>query len=249
MDGGIDRRIDVIDDRDEPVLPDYLVKTYTWAYLRPGNVRLLDNPVVVSGILWGNYRRLVEAARQEFTAGQRVLQAASVYGNLSSTLAKTLGDMGHLDVIDIAPLQVSHCRAKLRDRANTQVRVADAADPGPELYNAICCFFLLHEVPDTLKRSIVNALLSALHPGGKGVFVDYHKPTRLHPVRPIMSAVFRWLEPFANGLINAEIRDFADDADAYDWSKETYFGGLYQKVVAIRRPLSPRSAEAAPQRP
>lgn len=50
-----------------------------------------------------------------------------------------------------------------------------------------------------------------------------------------MGLVFRWLEPFANSLIDSEIRAFASNPDTFTWTKETFFGGLYQKVVATRR--------------
>jgi ubiquinone/menaquinone biosynthesis C-methylase UbiE len=215
-------------------LPDYLVETYSWAYLRPSSLSLLDNHVVVATILWGNFWRLVRVASKEFEAGQRVLQAASVYGNLSAQLATTVGPEGALEVIDIAPLQVEHCRRKLADYPQASVRLADAAAPGDRRYDGVCCFFLLHEIPDDHKRAVVDALLARVDPGHKVVFVDYHKPSLFHPMRPVMYGVFRWLEPFAFGLIDREIRDFATDSDAFSWRKKVYFGGLYQKVVAER---------------
>jgi SAM-dependent methyltransferase len=215
-------------------LPDYLVDTYTWAYLRPRSLRLLDRHLVVNSILWGNYRRLVRAACSEFARGDRVLQAASVYGNLSSCLAEQVGAEGFLDVIDVAPLQVAHCRGKLADRPNVRVRVANAVNPQQRDYDGVCCFFLLHEIPDAQKREVVHALLAAVRPGGKVVFVDYHRPAWWHPLRPVMAAVFRWLEPFANGLVSRSIRELAEQPQSYHWRKSTWFGGLYQVVVVTR---------------
>ncbi len=58
-----------------------------------------------------------------------------------------------------------------------------------------------------------------------------------------MHMVFR-LEPFAIGLIEREIADFASERDDFHWRKTTFFGGLYQKVVAELR-LPPAMAEAA----
>lgn len=223
-------------EREKPAeLPDYLVDTYSWAYLRPRSLRLLDRHLVVNSILWGNYRGLVRAACNEFAARDRVLQAASVYGNLSKRLAAKVGDSGFLDVIDIAPLQVEHCRRKLAGRSNVRVRVADAAEIGESGYDGVCCFFLLHEVPDLQKRRIVNSLLGAVRPGGKVVFVDYHRPVRWHPLRPVMAAVFRLLEPYAKGLIERSIVDFAESPQEFQWRKQTRFGAMYQLVVAARR--------------
>ena len=58
-----------------PEIPGYLQDTYAWAYLWPISVWLLDRPWVASAILWGNYRRLKQAAFSEVRPGQRVLQA------------------------------------------------------------------------------------------------------------------------------------------------------------------------------
>lgn len=233
-DGGCHRGFAAPAARESVPLPDYLVETYAWAYLRPRAVRILDRPAVVNGILWGNYRRLVTSACSEFVHGQRVLQAASVYGDLSSRLATRLGPRGFLDVIDIAPLQVDHCRRKLAAHRNVRVRVADAADPGESGYDGACCFFLLHEVPDAHKRLIVDALLAAVRIGGKVVIVDYHRPERWHPLRPVMAAVFRWLEPFAAGLLRSQVHELASAHRSFHSRKETRFGGLYQKVILER---------------
>ncbi|NWG46157.1 MAG: methyltransferase, partial [Alphaproteobacteria bacterium] len=82
MDGGSESDVALSRDAEQVSLPEYLVQTYSWAYLRPASVALLDNPFVVSTILWGNFRRLVREACGEFESGEHVLQAASVYGTL-----------------------------------------------------------------------------------------------------------------------------------------------------------------------
>jgi len=115
----------------------------------------------------------------------------------------------------------------------------------PVVVPTMCCFFLLHEVPDNHKREVVDGLLSSLAPGGKLVFVDYHKPAPFHPLKGPMSVVFDCLEPFAKSLWHREISSFATSPERFTWRKETYFGGLYQKVVAeIRAPgeTTPRGA-------
>jgi SAM-dependent methyltransferase len=237
MDGGIDIAATVLDDAklQEPPLPDYLVNTYTWAYLTPASLLLLDNPIVLTAILWGNLPRLVRAACAEATAGQRILQAANVYGYLSAELAGTVGADGRLDVIDIAPIQVEHCRRKLEKFPQARVWRGDAASPGGSLYDVVFCFFLLHEVPDAKKRAVVDGLMTAVRPGGKIVFIDYHDARRWHPLRRLMRGIFHLLEPYAFGLIEGEIRDLAGAPGEFTWTKQTFFGGLYQKVVAVRR--------------
>jgi ubiquinone/menaquinone biosynthesis C-methylase UbiE len=222
-----------------PQLPAYLVETYYWAYLNPRNVRLLDREAIVSAILWGNHRRLRRAAFAELRPGQRVLQPACVYGVFSPALARHLGPRGRLEVIDVAPIQVAACRRKLRGFPRATARCANAADLSGGAYDAVCCYFLLHELPEDYKQAVVNALLASVVPGGKVIFVDYHKPHWAHPLKGVTSLVFDTLEPFAKDLWRHEIRHFAGAAPDTVWSKETYFGGLFQKVV-VRTAESPR---------
>ena len=199
-------------------------------------MRLLDREAVVSAILWGNHRRLRRAAFAELGPGQTVLQPACVYGDFSSALARHLAPRGRLEVIDTAPIQVTRCRRKLRDFPSASVRCADAARPTGALYDAVCCYFLLHELPDGYKRAVVDALLASVVPGGKVIFVDYHRAHPMHPLEPLMSVVFDCLEPFAKGLWRNDIPHFAHDPGGFVWSTETYFGSLFQKTVARRAP-------------
>ena len=146
-------------------------------------------------------------------------------------LADAVGTEGQLDVIDVAPIQVETASKRVQNQRQARVKLGDASVIQPIAYDCVICFFLLHEVPDDVKVKIVNALIGSTKPGGKIVFVDYHEPARLHPLRPLMSKIFDWLEPFAKGLWGSEIMDRAQDTHDLTWSKKTIFGGLYQKVV------------------
>lgn len=216
------------------VVPSYLREIYGWAYLNPTNARLLDRDLVVRAILLGNNRRLQRSLLCEIEPGQRVLHAAHVYGRLIPDLACQVGRSGLLDVIDLVPLQVALCRRKLRGFPQANVRVADAANPGDGMYDAVTCFFLLHELPDERKRAVIDALLERVISGGRVIFVDYHKPARWHPLRGPMRGLMKRLEPFAESLWHHEIAEFASVPGPYRWEKRTLFGGLYQKTVAHR---------------
>ena len=218
-------------------LPSYLRDVYEWAYLNPRNARLLDNEAVVNTILWGNSGRLRRAALAEITAGDRVIQAAHVYGRLIPDIARTIGPKGRLDVIEISQLQATLCRRKLQGFPNARVRVNDASCPGKEKYHVALSFFLLHELPDDYKRAVVDAQLARLSPSGKAVFVDYHEPASWHPLRGFMRCIYARFEPFAESMWHNQIEEFACDASSYDWHTETFFGGLYQKVTARPRAM------------
>jgi len=208
---------------------------YDWAYLKPRNVRILDRELVVSLILWGNSGRLQRALLGEINPGASVLQAAHVYGDLIPGIAASLNHPGQLEVVEVAPVQAERCRKKLRSHPETVITLGDVADLDASPRDLVSCFFLLHEIPTEYKRAVVNTLLSHVAEGGKAVFIDYHRPHWLHPLKPLMMVIFETLEPFARELLDHDIVEYADDADAFSWRKETYFGGLYQKTVAERR--------------
>lgn len=218
-----------------PVIPDYLQKTYYWAYLNPRNVKRLDHEWVVRTILWQQHHRLARAATAEIEPGQRIMQTACVYGNFSSLLAEHVGPAGSLDVFDVAEVQVRNCRRKLAGYKHATVRHQDIRYLRDETFDVVCCYFLMHEMPDDYRHGVARTLLDSVAPGGKLVFVDYHKPHWAHPLKLITSLVFDTLEPYAKGLWRNELADFAGNDDHFEWRKETYFGGLFQKVVATRK--------------
>ena len=217
-----------------PEIPEYLQDTYYWAYVNPRNVRLLDREIVVRTILWQQHMRLQRLAFAEIQPGQSVLQPASVYGSFAPNLARHVGRDGSLEVVDVAQVQVRSVTRKLAAFPNARVHHCNILDFGGGPFDVVCCYFLLHEVPDDYKVRIVNWLLEKVEPGGKVVFVDYHKPRWWHPLKLITSIVFDTLEPYAKRLWWNEIRDFSARAERFTWRKETIFGGLFQKVVATR---------------
>ena len=221
---------------DKPI-PAYMRDVYTWAYLTPWLAELLDRQIVVQTILWGNAQRLIEDVLALVKPGDRIFQPAAVYGSLSRQLADRIGPHGRLEVRDIAPLQVARTRIKLKGLSHVNVARADAAEPKhePVKFDAVTCFFLLHEVPDDVKLQVVPAMLGLVRPGGQAIFVDYHEPGRWHPLKPLMRFIFWWLEPYAKAMWSQEIEQLAGSkAAAFRWSKRTRFNGMYQIVVAKR---------------
>jgi ubiquinone/menaquinone biosynthesis C-methylase UbiE len=215
-------------------MPDYMKEVYYWAYLDPRNVRLLDHNVVVDVILWFQHQKLQRATFAELEPGQNVLMPASVYGDFCSNLARHLGSGADLEILDIAPIQVKRCREKVASLPWVCVNRGNAADLGDRLVDSICCYFLLHEVPLDYKYAIVQELLDHVGPRGKVVFVDYHKPHWAHPLKPITSLVFDTLEPFAKELWRHPIEEFAEGDTRFSWRQQSFFGGLFQMVVAER---------------
>jgi ubiquinone/menaquinone biosynthesis C-methylase UbiE len=229
-----DRDLQLVRSAKAPEIPDYMQEIYYWAYLNPRNVRLLNRESVVRLILWQQHTKLRRAAFAEVEPGQKVLQSTCVYGKYLPMLADHIGPAGHLDLVDIAEVQLLSARGKLRGRRNVTLHHANVLDLDDSMYDRVMCYFLLHEIPDDHKRAAMDVLLRKVRPGGKFVCIEYHEPHWAHPLKPITSFIFDWLEPFAKGMWRSEIRDFAKQKDLFEWRKQKVFGGLFQKVVATR---------------
>lgn len=224
---------------EKPLVPQYLEETYWWAYLHPVGVRFFERQWLVNLILWGNFSRLRNAALDEIgeKISGRILQVACVYGDFSSKLADRLTPASRLDVVDVAPIQLENLARKTSERNNIFMHHQDASallfESGS--FDHVVLFFLLHELPADVRRETVREALRVVKPGGKVVFVDYHRPESRNPHRFIMPPILKTLEPFAMDLWDNEIVDWMPkDVQPQMVEKTTYFGGLYQKVVITR---------------
>jgi ubiquinone/menaquinone biosynthesis C-methylase UbiE len=229
-----DHRLDLVVAGQPPAIPEYMREIYYWAYLNPRNVRWLNHEFVVRMILWQQHVKLRTAAFSEIEPGQKVLQSTCVYGKYLPLLADHIGPAGHLDLVDIAEVQLINARRNLQNHKNVTLHHADVLNLGDEMYDSVVCYFLLHELPDADKRTAMDVLLSKVRPGGKFICIEYHKPHWAHPLKPITSFVFDTLEPFAKGMWRHEIEDFAQQSEMFSWKKEPHFGGLFQNVVDKR---------------
>jgi ubiquinone/menaquinone biosynthesis C-methylase UbiE len=224
--------------RNSPV-PTYLEHTYWWAYVHPNAVRLFEREWLVNLILFGNYGRLRDAALDELgqAVGGSTLQVACVYGNLTARLRRRLAPAATLHVVDVLPIQLKNLAAKLPVDERIALLQSDSSSLGcaDASYDQVLLFFLLHEQPDPVRRKTLAEALRVLKPGGKLVLVDYHRPGKWHPLRLLMTGVFKYLEPYAMALWKHELLEFMPPGMKYEsLSKSTVFGGLYQKVVLTR---------------
>ncbi|MDH5538914.1 MAG: rhodoquinone biosynthesis methyltransferase RquA [Rhizobacter sp.] len=222
-----------------PPIPHYLEQVYWWAYVHPNAVQAFEREWLVNAILFGNYGRLRDAALDELGATIRgsMLQLACVYGNLTLRVRERLASDARLDVVDILPVQLDNLRKKLpRDERVTLLqRDASSLGGADARHDRVLLFFLLHEMPEAVRRATLAEALRVLRPGGKLVIVDYHRPARWHPLRPLMRQVFRHLEPYAFDLWQHDIEHFLPpDIVPAALQKRTFFGGLYQQLVLTR---------------
>jgi len=222
-----------------PPIPSYLQQVYWWAYVHPKAVHVFEREWLVNLILFGNYGRLRDAALAELgevVTGQ-TLQIACVYGNLTPRLARRLAPDASLDVVDILPVQLKNLATKLPADDRIVLLQGDSSSLAcPDAcYDQVLLFFLLHEQPESVRRATLAQAMRVVRPGGKIVIVDYHLPRRWHPLRLLMTGVFRKLEPYAMDLWDNEVQHYLPhDARPASITKQTYYGGLYQKLVLTR---------------
>jgi len=216
-------------------LPQYLLDTYWWAYVHPAGVRLFERQWLVNLILCGNYASLRDAALQALGPALpgRSLQIGCAYGDLTQTLAARLAREGRLDVVDIVPLQLANLARKLGGDPRVRLRLGDsAALRAPRAsYDRALIFFLLHEQPEAVRRATLAEALRVVKPGGKIVIVDYHRPSRWHPLATALRLLLPRLEPYALDLWRHPLPHWLPWACAARVRVETFFGGLYQKCV------------------
>jgi ubiquinone/menaquinone biosynthesis C-methylase UbiE len=214
---------------------------YTWSYVNPTNVRLLDHQFVVDAILFFNARILEKAVIDNLPVGGHVLQVGHTHGHLCPDAAAKVGKSGRFSVVDVTPIQCEHAKRKLATMSWSTVRTGDASKfesilPQDETpYDVTYAFMLLHEIPDSMKYEVVDNMLKSVKKGGTVVWVEYHGiPYWYNPTRYFMPFVFRWLEPFALRMWESEIESFADSElrKQFTWTKETHGGNLYQVVIA-----------------
>ena len=218
-------------------VPSYLQDNYWWAYVHPRAVWFWDREWLINLILFGNLARLRDAALDEIgrSIAGRTLEVACVYGDFSVKLAERIAPDSSLDIVDVLPIQLQNVRRKLPAAAPVTLHHGDSTALGfsDAIFDQVILFFLLHEQPRGVREQTIQEAMRVLKPGGKLVFVDYHRPDRWHPLRfLLLEPILRTLEPFSMDLWNHEISEWLpDNVKPRQMHQETFCGGLYQKLA------------------
>ncbi len=183
------------------------------------------------------YNRLVNAALNNIKINQKVLQLGLTFGDQIDRAASIVGAYGQLDVFDINKFQVARNQEKYGNiYPSLKIFCQDASTIKiKEEYDTVLCFFLLQELPPYTKAKVINNALAAVKPGGSVVFVDYHNPLFWHPLRYVVRMYNRLRHPFVEKMWDREINSYAKHRGDFIWRKSTYFGRMFQKVVATRK--------------
>ena len=201
-------------------IPDYISGHYRWAYLwRPG-VWFFDHLPVVNCIVFGQYRRMVDATLAHFgddEATGDTLLIASAYGNLVPRLADRIGD-NPLTIIDVAPIQLNLAEQKLharglRDKVDLKLMDAESLAFGDDSFDSALMFLLLNEMPGEARERALKHALRVIRPGGQLVVTEYGALGRDHVLH--RSPALRWLvtrvEPHLDTLWRRNLATLVDD--------------------------------------
>ena len=217
-------------------IPLYQKEFYSWLYESPRLTGWLDNQRLLNILTFGFSSKMLRSCAAEIPVSADVLQMGATFGDQTGVAASKVGIYGHYDLIDVSMTQLRHQRNKYCYLYPFMRFVnQDASEPLKRQYDVIICYMLLHEVPSATRAQIVNNALSAVKPSGKVVFIDYNNSLIWHPLRYIVKIFNRLYQPFAEKLWNNEIKNYARNPSEYFWRKTTFFGRMYQKVVATKK--------------
>ena len=220
-------------------LPSYLDFIYGDLYKNPSACKKADS-------FWNchlrtlfQYNTLVRALLKEIKLNNQVIQFGITFGNQIEETALTIGVNSQYDIIDICGSEINRVNQKYkRSFPKMLLHHQDARTVKSEyLYDVAICFMVLSQIPPASKRSMINNALKMVKPGGKVIFIDWHKPLYYHPLRYVVRMYNRLNHPFAERLWDRDINSYADTElrSMFSWRKTTYFGRMFQKCVAIRK--------------
>jgi len=225
----------LIKSKDFP-LPIYHTAIYPNLYREEKWFRFFKSKIVNNILSLFTREKIINSFIEEIYPRSKVLQMGVSFGDEIAAVADQVGLKGRFDVIDVNGAQLTFAQEALGD-GYPQVSFYhyDAEDPLPEKYDVIICYMLLHELPIASKMNVVNNALNSINDGGKVIFVDYGKPNMLHPLAYFVRMFNRLYQPFAEKLWDREIASYADKDLDFNWKKQKFLGGMYQRVIVTRK--------------
>ena len=224
-----------VNEKDVTAVPEYLTSVYGRRYFHPWLTALFDNEKIAVPATCFLAGKLTKAVTNEIIEGDDVLQLGVASGGFEREVASKMNGKGTYCIEDVSAAHINAMKPRVSPWLNTVIKERDFTVSDNKRYDVVIGCFTLHELPDTRKRAALKRAFNALKPTGKMIFVDYGAPKRFHPLKPVLKTFNRLFEPFAESLWYNEIESFAPKTDKLIWAKKTYFGDLYQCVIAQRR--------------
>lgn len=214
-------------------IPLYIKNIYSWLYLKPFIYNFFDNSILLNFLTLGYHYVLTEELKKEITPHSNILQIGATLGSQIEKTYQALGTFGSYTIVDVLPKILENCQEKHLEQRIKLVN-ADASKTIKGEYDTIICYMLLHELPQITQNKILQNIQKHLKPRGKIIFIDYHLPSSYNPLKYFIRAINRLYQPFAEALWKNSIKGLMPNAETFQWSQQTYFGGVYQKVVATK---------------
>ena len=192
-------------------IPEYLARHYWWAYLSPRGVWFFDHQTIISLILFGQYRAILDEITRRYATvpSPRALQLTCAYGALTPSLAAAPGT-GELHLMDAATIQLRAARRKIPAPVKPVLYArinAESLAYADDCFDTVIIFFLLHELPPGARVHALHDALRVLKPGGRLLIADYamhsgkHLLHRLPPSRWLLER----LEPFLRDFWQSDL--------------------------------------------
>lgn len=225
-----------IENKKSTKLPIYVKAIYGWLYCNWNMSRFFDNMMFLKILTLGNYSKIQNSYLKEIEQSRKVLQLGATFGNQIENTADKIGHYGKYDLADVSDMQLRRVEEKYKYLFSNMTFInQDAINLFADKYDIVVCYNLLHELPLSTRVKVVNNALESLTDKGKVVFIDYYSPVIWHPLRYFVRMFNRLYQPFAEKMWDKEIHTLADNRINYTWKKTTFFGGMYQKVVAVKK--------------
>ena len=185
-------------------LPEYLVRSYWWAYLSPLGAKFFDQDFIVNRILWGNYQVIAKetidiiASKPE----QKVAGISCAYGHFFPDLVNS-PQIAQLYLFDIAPIQINLMRKKIKpEKINDKCQffLSDAQNIAliSKSVDTSVLFFLLHELPSEVRTRVLKQAIRITKNKGRLIIVDYapYKQQHVFHKNRLFRNIFQKMEPY-----------------------------------------------------
>lgn len=133
----------------------------------PGYIELLWARLAF--FLWGKSVYQDFADRLPLDGGERVLDFGCGMGGAAYYVAQKLPH-GQLACLDISQRWLNACRKTLRKYKNITFLKWESPVLANESFDAVYCHFVLHDISESERESVIPALVHSLKPGGILVF-------------------------------------------------------------------------------
>jgi ubiquinone/menaquinone biosynthesis C-methylase UbiE len=185
-------------------LPEYLIQHYWWAYLSPVGMKIFDHGFMVNRILWGQYHAIAKDTVTLISekSEQNVVGISSAYGEFFPSLAMK-AQIKNLYLFDIAPIQLKRMQHKIPQHIFEKKCHFFLSDAGNIAMKNQCVdtsvlFFLLHELPTSVRAKVLAQALRITKVGGRLLIADYAQFKNVHRFHrySMVRTVFETMEPF-----------------------------------------------------